>query len=66
MMTVTEPKVVDTARYGIMAASKALGVHYTTLERWERCNIIRCEYRKADHRKVFCGHEIKRVWRAKL
>ncbi len=66
MMSVTEPQVVDTARYGVMAASRALGINYTTLERWERNGIIRSEYRKADRRKVFCGHEIKRVWRAKL
>ncbi len=66
MMTETEPKVTETGRYGVMAASRALGIHYTTLERWERDNIIRAEYRRADHRKVFCGHEIKRVWRAQL
>lgn len=66
MMQETEPKVIDTARYGVMAASRALGVSYTTLERWERNGMIRCEYRKTDHRKVFCGNEIKRVWRAKL
>ena len=66
MIQATEPQVADTGRYTITEACKALGIHRNTLRRYWEKKLIKCTYRRCDHRKLFSGVEIQKLWRMSL
>ena len=66
MIQTEEPKVADTGRYTATEACKALGIHRNTLRRYSQKNLIKCTYRRCDHRKLYSGAEIKKLWRMSL
>ena len=63
-MTNTEPKVQPTAKYELQEVAKLLGVHKSTVLRWTNLGHMNCSIRKTNHRRVWTGAEIIKVWRA--
>lgn len=63
-ITPIEPQVADTGRYSVTEASKALGIHRTTLFKAVKNNAIKCGIRKSNNRKFFLGADIKKLWKS--
>lgn len=63
-MVQQEPKVIPTARYELRDASRALGIHKSTLLNWTKQGLIRAGVRKVNGRKCWLGSELLRCWRA--
>ncbi len=62
MMSATPASgIVPTRRYGISETCALLGIHRNTLRKWTARGTIKCEYRKADMRKLYRGSEISRL-----
>lgn len=66
MITATKPNVSLDGRYTVTQTCKALGIHRNTLARYTASHAIKCSYRKADHRKVYTGENIIRLWKSQL
>ncbi|MGV8133748.1 MAG: helix-turn-helix domain-containing protein [Mangrovibacterium sp.] len=64
MIIATEPQCIDSARYNTNETAKILGLHINTVRRHADEGLIRFGIRKANNRRFFFGHEIKRYWRA--
>lgn len=58
-----EPRVADTARFGMNEASEILGVSRCTLRRWIYAGRVNAGFRKLNGRVFITGKELKRVWR---
>ena len=65
-MISTSPTVIPTARYELRYVAKALGVAPSTVLRWTRQGKMHCSFRKTNHRRVWTGSEIIRIWKANI
>lgn len=64
MITAEQPKVSPTGRYNVMQASKVLGIHRNTLQRYTDSGFIKCRFRRNTKQKFYLGSEILRFWMA--
>lgn len=65
-MVASEPKINPDAKYELRQVAKILDVHISTIDRWTRLGLMHCTIRKTNHRRVWTGTEIIRVWRASM
>lgn len=65
-MTPCEPDVVNTAKYGITAAAKKLGISMPTLRKYLRTGLVKYGISRLNGRRFIYGSELKRAWRARL
>lgn len=63
-MVETEPKIPLGARYELRQTAALLGVDRSTILRWTNLGLMSCSIRRTNHRRVWTGAEIIRVWRA--
>lgn len=63
-MTSKEPNVLPTAKYELKEVARLLDVHKSTVLRWTKLGYMNCSIRKTNHRRVWTGAEITKVWRA--
>lgn len=66
MITSTEPQVALNGRYSVTEASRMLGIHRTTLNKYTEEGKIKCGFRRLNGRKFYEGREILRVWKSVL
>ncbi len=65
-MRTEQPNVIENARYELRETAEALGVNASTITRWTRAGLMRCQIRKTNRRQVWTGAEIIRIWRSCL
>lgn len=63
-MVPTLPEIQINSRYELKDVAAILGVSPSTIQRWTRKGLIRCQYRKVNNRRVWTGMEIMRIWKA--
>ena len=64
-MTPALSNVVKGGRYSTTEASQILGVNRSTLGRWIERGMIRCGYRRHNHRRFFEGTELIRFFNSR-
>ena len=57
------PQCADEGKYSVMSASRLLGIHRATLERYRQLNLIKASLSMATNRKYYLGADIKKLWR---
>ncbi len=65
MITAIEPAVTLNGQYALGETAKVLGIHRTTLTRYMKRGLIRCNFHRSG-RRFFYGREIIRCWKATL
>lgn len=65
-MITTPPDVIDSAKYELREAAKALGVSPSTIDKWTRKGVLKCRIRKANGRRYWTGADLLRVWMANI
>lgn len=63
-MVADEPDVIPSARYTARETAQYLGVSPSTVRRWTRIGLMRCNYRRINRRPVWTGEEIIRAWKS--
>lgn len=65
-MVANEPQITPSAKFELREVAKILDVHASTVLRWTRMGLMNCTIRKTNHRRVWTGAEIIKVWRASM
>lgn len=60
----TMPQINPSSRYELREAAKFLGVSPSTITRWTNRGLVRCYYRRINHRRVWLGEDLLRIWRS--
>lgn len=61
-----EPIVDVNGKYELLAVSSILQVSRSSVLRWTKKGLMRCNVRRCNNRKVWSGSEILRFWRANV
>jgi excisionase family DNA binding protein len=60
------PDIIQSGKYELREAAKALGVSTSTIDKWTRKGVLKCQIRKANGRRYWTGAELLRAWMANM
>lgn len=65
-MIYVKPEVELSAMYSLSETALKLQVSPSTIIRWTRAGLMRCQFRRINRRPVWSGEEIVKIWKTMI